>query len=341
MSTTSNAASLKAVLKEKLNAYFNRLKKEQEERSVEKEMHVYKIRSSTQNSDSDFTLPAFSPEDTYWMERIQSERFNDCNRRGILYRPKIVKEIMTMVDNAFNKDYPDGIMIKGPHGIGKSHSLVNLVRTLQYDSSCQYLVTFIPDCRKWYDADDLYTAICSSFGTSLSALKWPLGSDLEQLRNLYTCVANIDLILKSMDKKWVLVFDQVNELFYRPELKEAEDLGSLPFPFSVINNIMRRDRRIVSIISASTDNEVAYKKSHEGFEEYNHPCNMDFKETCAAFEEVATRSNSTEIFDVTGGVPLQLWNLISFKFSIKEYERHELHSIRKSLEKLLTKGCIY
>jgi hypothetical protein len=61
-----------------------------------------------------------------------------------------------------------------------------------------------------------------------------------------------------MKKKWVLVFDQVNELFYRPELKEAEDLGSLPFPFSVINNIMRRDRRIVSIISASTDNEVAY-----------------------------------------------------------------------------------
>ena len=99
MSTTSNAASLKAVLKEKLNAYFNRLKKEQEERSVEKEMHVYKIRSTTQNSDSDFTLPAFSPEDTYWMERIQRAQFDGCNRRGILYRPKIVKEIMTTVDD--------------------------------------------------------------------------------------------------------------------------------------------------------------------------------------------------------------------------------------------------
>ena len=161
MSTTSNAASLSPVLKEKLNDHFNRLKKEQEERNVEKEMHVYKIRSNNQNSDSDFTLPAFSPEDTYWMERIQRERFNDCNRRGILYRPKIVKEIMTMVDNSFNKYSPTGIMIKGPHGIGKSHSLVNLVRTLQYDSSCKYLVTMISDCQRWGDVDDLYTAICS------------------------------------------------------------------------------------------------------------------------------------------------------------------------------------
>ena len=190
MSTTSNAASLTAVLKEKLNAYFNRLKKEQEERSVEKEMHVYKIRSSTQNSDSDFTLPAFSPEDTYWMETIQSERFNDCNRRGILYRPKIVKEIMTMVDNAFNKDYPDGIMIKGPHGIGKSHSLVNLVRTLQYDSSCKYLVTMISDCQRWGDVDDLYTAICSSFGTSLSALSWSSSSALDSLWGIQSPLQN-------------------------------------------------------------------------------------------------------------------------------------------------------
>jgi len=330
MSTTSNAASLSPVLKEKLNDHFNRLKKEQEERNVEKEMHIYNIESYDQNSN--YTLLAFSPEDSYWMENIQCKRFDDCNRRGILYRPKIVKEIMTMVDNSFNKYSPTGIMIKGPHGIGKSHSLVNLVRNLQYNSSCKYLVTFIPECRHWGMVDDLYTAICSSFGTSLSALKWKAGSSLDKSGNLDTFVANIDLILQSMGKKWVLVFDQVNELFYRPELKEAEDVGSLPFPFSAINNIMKRGRRIVSIISASTDNEDAYKKSHEGFEEYNHPCNMDFKETCAAFEEVATRSNSTEIFEVTGGVPLQLKNLISFKFSIKEYERHELHSIRQSLE---------
>ena len=270
MSTTSNAASLSPVLKEKLNDHFNRLKKEQEERNVEKEMHVYKIRSNNQNSDSDFTLPAFSPEDSYWMENIQWKRFDDCNRRGILYRPKIVKEIMTMVDNSLNKYCPTGIMIKGPHGIGKSHSLVNLVRTLQYDSSCQYLVTFIPECRHWGMVDDLYTAICSSFGTSLSALKMKAGSSLDIPRNLYTFVANIDLILQSMGKKWVLVFDQVNELFYRPELKEAEDVGSLPFPFSAINNIFIKGGRIVTIIAASTDNEVDYKDSHPGFEEYNH-----------------------------------------------------------------------
>ena len=309
-------------------------------------MHIYKIdrnelpfEPTLSDSDdslppSDPIVPVFSPEDSYWMKGLRKVRFNDCKRRGILYRPEIVKDMMKAVEDAFNIGGPAGIMIKGPQGIGKSHSLVNLIRTLQYDSSCKYLVTVIPDCQHWNDIDHLYTAICSSFGTSLSALKMKAGSSLDIPRNLYTFVANIDLILQSMGKKWVLVFDQVNELFYRPELKEAEDVGSLPFPFSAINNIMKRGRRIVSIISASTDNEDAYKKSHEGFEEYNHPCNMDFKETCAAFEEVATRSNSTEIFEVTGGVPLQLWNLISFKFSIHDYERHELLSIRQSLEKL-------
>ena len=95
---------------------------------------------------SDPTLPAFSPTDSYWIENVQQVRFDDCESRGILYRPKIVEEMMKVVEDAFKKERRTGIMIKGPHGIGKSHSLVNLVRNLQYNSSCKYLVTFIPDC---------------------------------------------------------------------------------------------------------------------------------------------------------------------------------------------------
>ena len=37
---------------------------------------------------------------------------------------------MTMVENAFKENEPNGIMITGTNGVGKSHSLVNLVRTL-------------------------------------------------------------------------------------------------------------------------------------------------------------------------------------------------------------------
>ena len=257
--------SLSVLLKEKLNDYFDHLKKEQKERSIEQKMHIYKIEPNELNSDP--TISAFSPVDGYWMKDVQQERFDDGESRGILYRPKIVKEMMKVVDDTFNKNRRGGIMIKGPHGIGKSHSLVNLVRTLQYDSSCKYLVTFIPDCDRWECVGDLYTAICSSFGTTLTALMWQIGSDLdEQLVSLNNFVKAIDLILRRMDRRWVLVFDQVNRLFYRPVLDKADDLGTLPFPFSAINNIMKRGRRIVSIISASTDNEVAYKARRQGIE---------------------------------------------------------------------------
>ena len=180
------------MLEEKLNEYFDRL--EEKEPSVQQGMHVYKVFPDFRNSDSTFL--GFSPEDSYWMDKVQRAPYRYCRSRGILYRPKIVKEMMTMVENAFNENEPNGIMMTGLHGVGKSHSLVNLVRTLQYDGSCKYLVTFIPDCGQWEFVHDLYNAICSSFGNSLSALKWPVSSDLsENSLNLNTFVTTIDLIL--------------------------------------------------------------------------------------------------------------------------------------------------
>ena len=50
-------------------------------------------------------------------------------------------DLHQMVDSA-----PEGIMVKGPGGIGKSHSLVNLVRRLTYRCKRKYRVTVIPDC---------------------------------------------------------------------------------------------------------------------------------------------------------------------------------------------------
>ncbi len=136
-----------------------------------------------------------------------------------------------------------------------------------------------------------------------------------------------------MNKKWVLVFDQINRLFARPELNKSVDLGTLPFSFRLINSIMKGDR-IVSIISASTNNEIAYRESHRGFVEYDHPCQMNLAEIELAFNEVAIRNDGKEILKVTGGVPLQVRNLISFNFSIANYEKGELCSILFSLGKL-------
>ena len=218
------------------------------------------------------SCPSFPPRIVAeWMGSKKCGLMIARDRERTLYRPQIWKEMVNSVEDAFNKGGPAGIMIRGPQRIGKSHSaLLNLVRTLQYDSRCKYLVTFIPDYEKW---KDLYTLICSSFGTSLSALLWSSSSGLvSQSKRHYTFVIAMDLILRGMKKKWVLVFDQINRLFTRFVTKAASQiyLGcSLSFPFDVIFNMMQGDH-IFSIVPASAKNEATYKERHSGFEEYNH-----------------------------------------------------------------------
>ena len=50
---------------------------------------------------SDPTLPAFSPTESYWIENVKQLQFDDSVSRGILYRPKIVKEMMKVVEDVF------------------------------------------------------------------------------------------------------------------------------------------------------------------------------------------------------------------------------------------------
>ena len=122
-----NNAPLEVLLEEKLKDYFDQLKKEQEERSVPEKMHVYDIDPKEANElNSVSAISAFSPKDSYWRHKVQHLRFDDCDNRGILYRPQIVKEMMKVIDGTFKKNRRSGIIMKGPHVIGKSHSLVNL-----------------------------------------------------------------------------------------------------------------------------------------------------------------------------------------------------------------------
>ena len=66
------------------------------------------------------------------------------------------------------------------------------------------------------------------------------------------------------------------------------------------------------------------------FEEYNHPCKMDFDEIKLAFEEVSTRNDCEKVLKVTGGVPWQVKKLIYFTLSIDDYEEAELRTILRS-----------
>jgi hypothetical protein len=97
----------------------------------------------------------FAVEDYKWIATMETERFEGSFKRGILYRPEIVHELVKEVESVFNEPVASGVMVRGPEGNGKSHSLLNLVRKLRYDSNGKYLVTFIPDCEKFGDLHDL------------------------------------------------------------------------------------------------------------------------------------------------------------------------------------------
>jgi hypothetical protein len=86
-------------------------------------------------------------EKAYWLDSVSSERFQSSLYEGILYRPEIVDDICHKIADVLTNKVAKSLMIKGPQGIGKSHSLVNVV--LKVQSTGEYLVTVIPVCETW------------------------------------------------------------------------------------------------------------------------------------------------------------------------------------------------
>ena len=276
----------------------------------------------------------FHKDDLYWKPNVREGRFESLTPgKGILYRPQIVTELHQMVGSALSSEERRGIMVKGPAGIGKSHSLVNLVRKLMYGSNSEYLVTFIPDCFKWNSVVELLDAICASCGIAaepfLDQVKGNLVLDFLLLNKLIT---SIDGILCSMGKRWIFVFDQINKLFVKRDNIHAKDASGLTFPFHFIKSIMK-PRHITSVISASANNEMAYKESHEGFVEYFHNPSMTRPELLLLNDDI-NETNVDMIFDETWGVPLFTTSLVEKKLDADAYETEVISSVRQSLRKL-------
>ena len=242
-------------------------------------------------------------EEPYWSGNLRTERFENTMENGILYRPAIVNEICSEVESVLASKLLKGLMVKGPQGIGKSHSLVNTV--LRLESTGDYLVTFIPDCDNWGSSWFLVLQICFSFGlttvqmSQIGITRQPSSEYKDFIEDL---IDRIDGILTQLGKRWVFVFDQINRLFVMPDNLQARDAGSLAFPYKMIQ-LVRKPGRITSVISASADNEMAYKEHHEGFVEYNHRTNMTGDELCLAFDGI-DETNVEEVVDSSGGVPL-------------------------------------
>lgn len=66
---------------------------------------------------------------SYWCDQLKVDRFTTSSEQGIIYRPTVTNEIVQEIEDCFKKPGRQGLMIKGPQGIGKSHSEVDVTET--------------------------------------------------------------------------------------------------------------------------------------------------------------------------------------------------------------------
>jgi len=249
-----------------------------------------------------------------------------------------------MVETCLAEDLPRGLMIKGPQGIGKSHSIVNLVYQLLYHSNCKYFVTFIPDCALWTFAYDLFESICASFGSTPDELGITWTEEmLSKKYFLEEFVEAIDAKLAEQGRQWVFVFDQIDSLSDR--YHKIRDISALPFPFNSMRQIMKSGR-ITSILSASANNDLLHcDKNDSDFLDYDHCLSFSKEEIICTWPSL--KSFNDEVIEAimakTGGVPLQVQKLLSPQnkgssvLNFKQYERDAEYSVRVAVGALKDK----
>ena len=227
---------------------------------------------------------------SYWCDQLKVDRFTTSSEQGIIYRPTVTNEIVQEIEDCFKKPGRQGLMIKGPQGIGKSHSMVNVYWKLV--NSKKYLVTFIPYCKDWQDKEYFLRTVCASLGIDANdlGLKMSIANPLsiEILRNVVTVIGGL---LRKHGLKWVFMFDQINTLFtHNPH---ARKLTELPEPFRLVDDVLR-SQLVTSVIAASANNEVVYKESHEDFTEYIHPHQFRKEDEFKMFVDLCRRSMERE-----------------------------------------------
>ena len=216
-------------------------------------------------------------------------------------------------------------MVKGPQGIGKSHSLVNLALTLM--SNVSYHVTFIPDCGQWSNELFLFRIILASFGMAWESEEIPIRTEW--------LIKFISEHLAKHSIKWVFIYDQINRIFLREGFQNLKDIGSLSRPFSLIKHSMIAGR-VTSIISVSADNEILYKNRYEGFVKYYHPVSMDLSEIWSLYPNHDFKDENilSKIQYLTGFVPFYLSRYL--ELTEDDYRHETCSGINSSYTSLRT-----
>jgi hypothetical protein len=109
----------------------------------------------------------------YWHSHLRGSRLAEQGMvLPVLYHPKIVKQMLVKIRCHLQGQIPEGVLVTGPQGIGKSCSLINTV--IQLESTGNYLVTFLPDWRKTFN---VVKAIADSIGIRDTTLIPEMNSD--------------------------------------------------------------------------------------------------------------------------------------------------------------------
>jgi energy-coupling factor transporter ATP-binding protein EcfA2 len=223
-------------------------------------------------------LQAFGPRKSRGEEHVASKghKIAPPSSVHVLYRATITDRLFEEVESWFEPGR--GTLVSGPQGIGKSHSLINLVLKLQ--ASGKYLLTFLPNCEKWgKDVYFLLDAICGSFGIDLDGIGWESPSGIHEIqRDFHAVVACINKALEGKGKRW---FDQVNTIFSSLLQESPKKIYSLPFPYKAMHSLQLWDR-ITSVISASSNNEVSPFRD-EDFVDFSQPTEMSDNELRTLF----------------------------------------------------------
>jgi hypothetical protein len=144
------------------------------------------------------TLPPWVPDLT--------ERFRSTIENGILYRPRIVEDLRKQIDRLFKSLIKVGLMVKGPQGVGKSHTLVNLVVNLEEQRDkgrSPYHVTFIPNCDNWRTVGDFVWAVLDSFEVS-AVISAATVESVQTPGDVHMFVDLLDGMLEGKNVKWIL-----------------------------------------------------------------------------------------------------------------------------------------
>jgi hypothetical protein len=250
----------------------------------------------------------------YWVAMVDKESFDATLNNGILYREDIVNDLVSAVKNAFGCNGARGVLVEGPHGVGKSHSLVNLVLKLQWRGDC--LVTFVPDCGKWDHPIFMLTMICGSFGTTPDALGWS-GQVTDEA--VYHFGNKIQWLLADRGKRWVLVFDQINKLFTKCRTNKVYRLDR---QYRMIDNV-RSVGQVISVLSVSTNNEKVHVPA--SFGRYSHRIDMEDAELKLLFSKLAVEDVADDVKRTAGGHPGSVAKYMGIKTTFLNALYNDVH----------------